>query len=90
MAYKLKVLAGSHIQDGKTFTKGKIVTSDTDLSKVYLGKFALVAEVPAEPQTAEDSTPTPEDAEQGQEPAETEEFREVSRPTKKGNRKAKG
>lgn len=44
---RFKILVGRHIQDGKTYEKGKIVTSALELDKVFPGKFQKLAPKPA-------------------------------------------
>ena len=39
---KFRVLMGTHVQNGKAYLKGKIVKSTSDLSKLFVGKFAEV------------------------------------------------
>ena len=40
MARKFKVLMGTHIQGGKEYKKGDIVTSEEDLATKFVGKFS--------------------------------------------------
>ena len=39
MKRAFKVLAGIHIEDGKTYEKDATVVSDNDLTKLFAGKF---------------------------------------------------
>lgn len=39
---KFKVKAGKHIQDGKTYAEGQVVTSSVDLVKAFPLKFTRV------------------------------------------------
>jgi len=39
---RFKVVAGAHIQEGKVFTKGKVVNSDHDLATTFKGKFEAI------------------------------------------------
>jgi len=47
MANKFRVLKGVHIQDGREYKEGEIVTSERSLSSLFAGKFAPVGPAPA-------------------------------------------
>jgi len=53
---KFRVIVGTHIQNKKSYTKGKIVKSTKDLTKAFVGKFV---EVGRQDIGAEEETPTP-------------------------------
>lgn len=44
MAYKLKVLAGFHVQGGRTYKKNEVLESDVNLAETFKGKFQLLQE----------------------------------------------
>jgi len=39
---KFRVIAGTHYQDNRRYTKGQVVSSTQDLVKLFTGKFEVV------------------------------------------------
>lgn len=44
--HRFKILVGSHIQNGKAYSQGKVVTSGADLTKLAANKFQDLGEAP--------------------------------------------
>lgn len=57
--FRFKVVAGSHIHQGKKYSQGQIVACEEDLRKLFKEKFVLMK--PAEPEAppAAKLVPTP-------------------------------
>jgi len=47
---KFKVVIGTHIEDGVSYTKDQIVKSEKDLTKLFPGKFTKLEYAPVDPE----------------------------------------
>jgi len=54
---KFKVVIGTHIEDGVSYTKDQIVKSEKDLTKLFPGKFTKLEYAPVDPEPAEAPAP---------------------------------
>lgn len=61
---RYKVITGTHIQNGKAYTKGQVVESSVDLAALFREKFEALGPAPISPagQPPAESPPAPSKA----------------------------